>query len=332
MKTYVGIDVSKEKLDAAMLFNGKIIACGEFVNDKTGVKILLKWAKKKSKPRAELVFGCEATGIYHLTCAQTLFDAKQKFVVINPRFIKHELEAMGRKNKTDILDAEVIAIRLSREIDRLWTPPSKTVRLLQDLLLRREQLSRAIVAEGNHRDRFPNGAARKSVEAVIKALQHEFDKIERQMDEVVNSDDDIKEQVALADSVPGVGPVVSKAFIAAIGDIDNFADAEQALSCLGICPRQRISGTSLNKSWMSKQGNRTFRKLLYMGAMAAATKSKKSVYKQYYESLVSRGKSQKAAIAAVMRKIVRAMFAVVRDRAPFSNQRYAVPPWMLNPC
>jgi len=332
LKTYVGIDVSKEKLDIAMLFDGNIIARGEFVNDKSGVRTLLKWAKKKLKHGSEPVFGCEATGIYHLNCAQIIFNGKQKFVVINPRFIKHELEAMGRKNKTDKVDAEVIAIRLSREIDRLWTPPSDAVRLLQDLLLRREQLSRAIVSEMNRRDRFPNGTARKSVETIIKALQQELDEIECRMDEVVDSDDDLKEQVELADSVPGVGPVIAKAFIAAIGDIDNFADAEQALSFLGTCPRQRISGTSLNKSWMSKQGNHILRKLLYMGAMATATKSKNSVYKKYYESLVARGKSKRAAIAAVMRKIVRAMFAVVRDREPFSNQRYAIPPWRLKTC
>lgn len=329
MKTYVGIDVSKEKLDVAMLFDGNVIARGEFVNDKSGVRTILKWAKKKLKHGSEPVFGCEATGIYHLNCAQIIFNGKQKIVVINPRFIKYELEAMGRKNKTDKVDAEVIAIRLSREIDRLWTPPSDAVKLLQDLLLRREQLSRAIVSEINRRDRFPNGAARKSVETIINALQQELDEIERRMDEVVNSDNDLKEQVALADSVDGVGPVIAKAFMAVIVNTANFADADQALSFLGICPRQRISGTSLNKSWMSKRGNRIFRKLLYMGAMSAATKSKKSVYKDYYEQLVARGKSKKAAIAAVMRKMVRAMFAVVRDRVPFSDQRYAIPPWML---
>ena len=332
MKTYVGIDVSKEKLDVAMLFNGNIVASGEFVNDKSGGRAILKWAKKKLERGSELIFGCEATGIYHLNCAQIIFSAGQKFVVINPRFIKHEMEALGHKNKTDKVDAEVIAIRLSREIDRLWTPPSDAVRLLQDLLLRREQLSRAIVAEVNHRDRFPNGDARKSVEAIIEVLQQEMDKISSQMDEVVNSDNDLKEQVEFADSVDGVGPVIAKAFMAVIVNPDNFADASQVLSFLGICPRQRISGTSLNKSWMSKRGNRIFRKLLYMGAMSAATKSKKSVYKDYYEQLIARGKSHRAAIAAVMRKIVRAMFAVVRDRVPFSDQRYAMPPWKLKTC
>ena len=332
MRTYVGIDVSKEKLDAAMLFDGNVVARGEFVNDKSGVRTLLKWAKKELGHDSELIFGCEATGIYHLTCAQIIFNAGQKFVVINPRFIKHELEAMGRKNKTDKVDAEIIAIRLSRGIDRLWTPPSDAIRLLQDLLLRRQQLSRAIVAEGNHRERFPNGAARKSVEAIIKVLQQEMEKIDRRMDEVVNSDNELMEQVACADSVDGVGPLIAKAFMATTVNPANFANADQVLSFTGVCPRQRISGTSLNKSWMSKRGNRIFRELLYMGAVSAATKSKESVYRDYYERLVARGKSPRAAIAAVMRKMVRAMFAVVRDRVFFSDQRYAIPPWMLKAC
>jgi len=333
MKAFIGIDVSKEKLDVAVLSNGNIIACGEFGNTKSGTNTMRKWAKKQCGRGTEIIFGCEASGIYHSICAQTLFDAKQKVVVINPRFTKHELEAMGRKNKTDKVDAEVIAIRLSREIDPLWNPPSESIQLLRDLMLRRDQLVRSITVEKGRAERYrKDSIADDSVKRMLKFLEQELAEIERKIETLIKSDEELDTQTRIGDTVPGVGPVVARVFIAAVGDVNDFADADQVQSYLGICSQQRISGKSLNRSWMSKRGNQLLRKTLYMGAMATATRSKNSPYRQYYESLIARGKSEKAAIAAVMRKIVRALYAVLRDGVPFSIARYAVPPHELKQC
>ena len=129
-------------------------------------------------------------------------------------------------------------------------------------------------------------------------------------------------KVKVARSVPGVGRITSNAFIARVGDVGRFYGADEVVSFLGLCPRQKISGSSVNKSFLSRRGDALLRKYLYMAALAATRMD--SVYHDYYDSLVSRGVCKKKARVAVMRKLIRVLYAVLRDGVPFSNERYGV--------
>ena len=178
MKAFVGIDVSKSTLDVALLAANKIVFRGRFGNSKNGIAKLIEKVAQKLKAY-EVVFGCEATGVYHEFLAKTVYKAGYDIAVINPRFVYHEFESMGRKSSTDREDAVVIAYRLSKEQDRLWEPCSADEELLRDLIVRRDEILKTLQAEKSRLERFPVGnRVRKSVERVIKTLEKELDKMD----------------------------------------------------------------------------------------------------------------------------------------------------------
>ena len=324
MKAFIGVDVSKNTLDVAAVAANKIAFRGKFGNNIKGIANLITKAAQKLKAY-ELVFGCEATGIYHKLFAKTVYREGYDVAVINPRLVHHEFESMGRKTSTDRIDAHVIAYRLSREQDRLWEPCDADQELLRDLILRRDQILRTLKSEKSRLDRFPSGnRVRKSVERIIKMLEKELAGIEKEIKGTVESSAVLKEKTELARSVPGVGKLVAASFVAVVGDVGKFENAGQLTSFLGLCPRQKISGTSVNRSYLSRTGDGLLRRHLYMGAVA--TISKKNVYHDYFDSLVGRGKCKKQALAAVMRKMARAVYAILRDNKPFSLDRYGVNP------
>jgi len=324
MKAFIGVDVSKNTLDVAALAAKKIVFRGKFGNNKKGIADLIGKAAQKLKAY-ELVFGCEATGVYHELFAKTVYRAGYDVAVINPRLVHHEFESMGRKTSTDRIDAQVIAYRLSREQDRLWEPCDADQELLRDLIVRRDQILKTFQAEKSRLDRFPEGnRVRKSVKRIIKTLEKELAEIEKEIKGTVESSAVLKEKTELARSVPGVGKLVAASFVAVVGDVGKFDNAGQLTSFLGLCPRQKISGTSVNRSYLSRNGDGLLRRHLYMGAVS--TIARNNVYHDYFDSLVGRGKCKKQALAAVMRKIARAVYAVLRDNEPFTIENYGINP------
>ena len=324
MKAYVSADVSKDTLDVAVLVAKKIAFKRRFSNNKTGIQQLIKTVTIKFK-NYDFLFGCEATGIYHEEFAHMVYEAGYNITVINPRFIHHESEAMGIKSCTDKTDSVVIAFRLAREQDILWTPCDENTEIIRELILRRDQIKKILIAEKSRLERFRKRRhARKSVQRMIGTLKKELVKVENEIRETTQSDEKLKRKTEIAQSVIGVGKLISVSFIATDGDVNRYKNAGQVVSFLGVCPQQKISGTSVRKSYMSHRGNALLRKQLYMGAVAAI--SKQNVYRTYYEKLVSNGKCKKTALAAVMRKMVRALYAVLRDETPFSSERYGLNP------
>jgi len=324
MKAFIGVDVSKKTLDVAAVVANKIVFQAQFGNNKKGIADLIAKAARKLKAY-ELVFGCEATGVYHELFAKMVHQAGFSVAVINPRLVHYELESMGRKTSTDRIDAQVIAYRLSKEQDGLWEPVDADQKLLRDLILRRDQILRTIKAEKSRLDRFPEGnRVRKSVKRIIKTLEKELAEIEKEIESTVESSAVLKERTDIARSVPGVGKLVAASFVAVVGDIGRFENAGQLTSFLGLCPKQKISGTSVNRSYLSRSGDGLFRRHLYMGAVS--TLARNNVYHDYYDSLIGRGKCAKQALSAVMRKMARAVYAVLRDNEPFSMEKYGINP------
>ena len=321
MKCQVGVDVSKKKLAVAAMVCGVVLLLKEFDNNKAGFKKLL--AALLELGYSELVFACEATGVYHESFARAIHAAGYKIAVINPRFIKHEAEAMGIKSNTDISDAQVIAHRIAREQDRFWEPAPKIIDELNDLILRREQLKTNINREESRLERYSEkSTAWKSTKRLIRFMEKELEEIEKQIDTLKKTDKEVEQKIDLAKSLPGIGRIVSVAFIARVGDVDCFYNGGELVSFLGMCPRQKISGSSVNKSFLSRRGDAILRKYLYMAALTAIRVN--SIFGDYFDSLISRGVCPKKARVAVMRKLVLVLYAVLRDGIPFSNERYGL--------
>jgi transposase len=324
MKAYIGVDVSKDSLDVAILLDRKIIGRGKFGNEEKGILELIDFARMHGAG-SELFFACEATGVYHWDFANTVYKIGEQVSVINPRKTKNEAESMGVITSTDRKDAEVIANYASRGKCRLWVPAAESEEYLRELIVRREQIIKALNAEKSHLERFKrDNFTRKSVKNTIERLEKELKEFDKEINKTAHENEELSAKVELGKTVPGVGPMIMVSFIGKVGDVNRFANAEQLLSYLGVCPQSKTSGKSVNRSWMSRRGDALFRKHLYMGAMAASRSH--FLFKNYYDLLVSKGRCHQSALAAVMRKILRVLFAVLRDSVPFSTKKYGINP------
>ncbi len=139
---FVGIDVSKARLDVAVRPSGEIWAV---TNDEAGFATLVGKLQAVG-PKLVIV---EATGGYQAPLVAALTVASIPVAVVNPRQVRDFARATGQLAKTDVLDAEVIA-RFGEALKPEPRPmPDAETQALQAVVTRRRQLVEMITAESN---------------------------------------------------------------------------------------------------------------------------------------------------------------------------------------
>lgn len=316
----VGIDVSKEKLDVALLreqgkFRDKVIA-----NGRKGFQELAAWLIKQGVTQAHICM--EATGSYWEDLAEFLVDAGFEVSVVNPLLIKKFGESLGERSKTDRLDARVIAKFCAERAPERWQAPSKAVRGLRALVRRREALIELRTEELNRRDSASEPRVLESIDKVIAMLDEQIAQIERQIRDHIDSDPTLKDQRKLLESVPGIGPVVSAMLLSYYGGELRFDSSKQAVAFAGLDACRRESGTSVRgKPRLSKKGHSNIRGTLYMPAVVAMTRS--AWGKAFAGRLAAAGKPPMLIIGAVMRKLIAIAYGVLKSGQPFNPALHA---------
>lgn len=320
---YLGIDVSKAKLDCMLLDASSQKKKSKVVtNDDAGFKQLLEWLSKRGAANVHVVM--EPTGIYHENCAMALCDAGLPVSLVNPARIRDYAKAIGFKNKTDKMDSAVLAQFGSKEQPPVWQPPSQEARVLKALLSRRDAVSEDLQRENNRKEKAESTVTPepilRSIEDAIAFLESELAKLQKMIDDHIDGNPDLRETRRLLETIPGVGPRVS-AHVTSLFAAKKFLRAEQVSSYLGLAPVLKESGTSVHwKPQMSKAGPAHLRKLLYMPAVVA-TRFNPHI-KVMYERLIARGKPKMSAIGAAMRKLAHLCFGVVSSGKPY-DQHFA---------
>jgi transposase len=225
----------------------------------------------KDKP----LFCMEATGIYGLALAKYLFQQGYNVIVANPLKTNHFAKMEMSRNKTDKADSMSIA-RYCKHLENngqikksLFTPKSESYEALQYLNTRLEQLDKLRTQENNRLSVSLNKIAKQSVKSVLKSLEKQVITIKKEMSTIVKQDDNLQEQVNLLTSINGIGEKTAWSILAYIGDISLFSNANQISSFVGLNPQVMESGTSINKTGLSKKGNKYLRKSLYMPSVVA---------------------------------------------------------------
>lgn len=321
MRFYLGIDVSKAKLDCCLLeaASGKR-KIKSVDNSRSGVVALISWCAKHQAPGAEVQVVMEPTGCYHEAAALALHEAGFTVSLINPLHLRRFAESLGALNKTDAADAALLA-RFGRERQPLpWQPPKPAVRALQALLARHEALAGDVQREQNRLEQAALAGAPElvldSIGSNISHLEDQLRKLEQAINDHINGDPDLRSQRALLLTIPGVGARVANRFTALLA-AHRFDSAEQLAAYLGLTPVHRESGSSVRApARLSKKGPARLRALLYMPAVVA--KQHNAHVKALYERLLARGKSKMSAIGAAMRKLVHLCFGVVKSGQPYS--------------
>ncbi len=305
--TFVGIDVSKATLDVA----SRPTASGSTVaNDDAGIAVLMT-SLHQLRPTLIVL---EATGGYELPVVRALVEAALPVIVANPRHVRDFAKATGRLAKTDRIDAQVLA-RFAEQVRPALRPlPTPATQALAALLARRRQLVEMLTAE-KHRLHTAAPPVRKSLQAHIAWLEQQLATVETDTTTAIQQSPVWREHEQLLQSVPGVGPVMSRTLLADLPELGTLT-RRQVAALVGVAPLNRDSGTRRGRRtcWGGRAPVRT---ALYMAAFVA-TKCN-PVIKQFYQRLCAAGKKRKVALVACMRKLLTILNAMVKHRTPWRD-------------
>ena len=316
--TWVGIDVSKDRLDACQLGPGTRPRQRAFPNTPAGFRRLVA----RADPAAH--FCLESTGAYGRGLADHPAAAGRHVAVVNPARVKYAALMRGQGNKTDAADARLIAEYARREAPPAYAPPRPEVRRLQALTRRRDDL-RAAAAREKARLAAPglDPAERASIRRTVRFLAGEADRLQAAADAMIAGCPDLRADRELLVSVGGIGTQTASTVLAELPDRDPGRSAQAAAAYAGLAPREFRSGSTVRKrTRLSKAGNARLRKALYLPTLTAIQFN--PVLRGFFERLVAAGKPRMAAVGACMRKLLMICYGVLRTRAPFD------PAWAVN--
>lgn len=301
---YVGIDVSKDKLDMARGDAGGVVT---YANDASGVAAAVRLLAGAAPPPVVVVV--EATGGLERPLLEALLDAGLPAALVHPGRVRYFARGLGVRAKSDPIDARVLARFGRLASPRLAERRSKNGAELADLVACRRQLAATRAQQLNRRGSAASKAARGALDAVIGALDEQVESLDREIRALIDADDDFRHLDKLLRSVPGVGPTLSATLAAELRELGK-TDRRQVGALAGVAPYDRQSGRRDGRR--SVRGGRTpLRCVLYMATLAAMRFN--PVIKSFADRLKAAGKASKVVIVACMRKLLTLINAMVRD-------------------
>lgn len=301
---FIGIDVAKKELVAATFGRS---AVATIANEKTSLRAWLTTLPKGT------ALGVESTGGYHVLLA-TLAHARGLTVyVLNPKDVRHYARGIGRRGKTDRVDAHVVARYIAKEHGALhaWFPPTSAQARLASLLKRRAKL---ITAKGMVRQSLgAEPALARAAQTALAAFDRVLEAIDAELVKSVTQLPHGADGCAQLRSIPGIGLLSGVVLLTAFSRY-GFTRADAAIAYSGFDPRPCDSGEKRGRRRLSKRGPSELRRLLYNAAMAAA---KTKTWKPYYERQRAKGLATTAALVVLARKLIRVAFALFKKGAYF---------------
>jgi transposase len=303
--SFVGIDVAKATLDLASRPDGAVT---HVANDEAGIAQLVTHLGQT----APTLIVLEATGGREAPVAAALATAGLAVAIVNPRQVRDFAKATGQLAKTDALDARVLA-HFAEVVRPAPRPlPDADAQALSALLARRRQVLAMLVAE-QQRLETTVPALRPRLEAHIAWLRQERDELDAALRQQIRHSPLWREDDALLQSVPGVGPVLATTLIAELPELGHL-DRKQIAALVGVAPLSCESGT-----WRGRRiiwgGRGQVRAALWMSTLVAVQHN--PVIRAFYERLLAARKPKKLALTACMRKRLTILNALLRHRTPW---------------
>lgn len=305
---FVGIDVSKDRLDVHVRPGGEAFVVSR---DGKGLEELVG----RLAALAPRLIAVEATGGFETIVAAAVGGAGLPLAVVNPAQVRHFAQAIGKRAKTDPVDAAVIAHFAESVKPEPRAIPDEAQSLLAELVTRRRQLIEMLVAERQRQRLVTNRRVRKSLDRHIAALEKELRAIDQDIDTLMRGSPAWCEKEDLLASVPGVGRITARTMLAELPELGTL-DRRRIASLAGLAPYTRQSGRWKGKS-MIAAGRAPVRAALFMAALVASQKNQ--VLKSFYQRLLLAGKPKMVALIALARKLLTILNAILRDRRQWQN-------------
>lgn len=284
----LGIDISKKTFDVALLLD-KRVRQAAFSNTEAGFVDLRRClAKHRPLPDAPLHACMDATGNYGWDLAEMLHEQGVQVSVVNPLRIKAHGQSELARNKTDKLDAALIALFCRAHLPTAWMPPASHLRELRELMRRADGLKAIRVQEIN----------RQKSSAVVAA------------------DPVMSRHHALLLTIPGIGPVTAPTLLAELPNIAEFTPKRLA-AFAGLSRQEHSSGTTVRQSGrISRMGSERLRRALYMCALSS--KRRNPALAAFVGRMTAAGKAPKVILLAIACKLLVFAHAIVRTQKPFT--------------
>ena len=302
---WVGIDVGSTEL----VVHHRPAACQLTVpNTAAGVRQLVR-ALQKLAPEKIVA---EATGGYERRLMTACRDAALPLVIVNPRLTRRFAESLGRLEKTDAVDAADLALYAERQQPACRPLPDAATLALQDLVTRRRQLVDMRAGEQNRR-RQVSPTVRVDVTAHLRQLDRRIAQLDHHITAAITAHPAWAKQAALLQSAKGAGPVLIATLLALVPELGTLP-RRQIAKLIGVAPLARDSGKRRGRRhcW---GGRSAVRAVLYM-CMGSAIQHNPTI-RELYQRLIAKGKPEKVARIACLRKFLVRLNAMVRDGQPW---------------
>lgn len=300
MSFSIGIDVAKLML---VLFVRPTLQMVEFSNDAAGHRRLIRWLKQLGEPLHRIVM--EATGGYEKELLHALLKANLPAVRVSPHRVRAFATSIGKRAKTDAIDAQVLAHYAEKIELSVRTAQTEEELVLRELVHRREQLvlqrddERRRLSQAHHR------LTRASLERHINGLQREiatFDLLLRKHGKAMPG-------YASLLAVKGIGPVTATTLQAYLPELGHL-DRRQIAALVGVAPYNNDSGKHAGKRRIGG-GRAAVRRVLYMATWSVIRTQER--FRAKYDALRATGKAAKVALVACMRTLIISLNAMARD-------------------
>ena len=318
-KSYIplGIDISKTTFHVALLKGEKQSKYQQFDNHAEGFAQLIQWLEQQGVDR---VHGClEATSIYGHALALYLHQHGYLVSIVNPMRIKGYAKSQLVRTKSDRADAKLIA-QFCRDLKpTCWQPSEAEVMTLQAYTRRLDALEQMLTQEKNRLKITPDELS-ADIEAHIAFLKEQVNSVKKRLLQHVQAHDTLNHQHALLTTIIGVGDNTAARVLAEIGSIHHFDSARQLAAFAGVTPQEHESGTSVRgKTRLCKIGNRRLRKALYFPALNLIRRCPQ--IKPFCDRLLANGKPKMQVVGAVMHKLMRIIYGVLKSGQPFDPDK-----------
>ena len=301
LPVFIGIDVAKATLEVAVRPSGE----GWQLANAEAARLPLVTRLHALGPTLVVL---EATGGFEHAVVAALAAAAVPVVVANPRQVRDFARATGQLAKTDTIDAQTLALFAERVRPTPRPLPDEAAQALDAVLTRRRQLLEMLTAERNRLGLARAPVARR-IRTHIRWLQRELAEVDRDLGRLIEQSPVWRAQDDLLQSVPGVGPIVSRTLLGELPELGRLTH-KQIAALVGVAPLARDSGTSRGRR-LVWGGRAPVRAVLYMGALVATRWN--PVIRAFYERLRAAGKPNKVALVACMRKLLTILNAMARS-------------------
>jgi len=329
-KHFVGIDVSKEFFDAVVILDGardKSVH-NQFLNNCNGIKALCKWLKEHGSNSENTLICLEHTGMYGKLIIKYLSSSNfSLWVEMSLKIIR----SIGlQRGKNDKIDAERIAYYAMKNSNEaiIYSVPRKEIDSIKNLLSLREKLvttKASLLSNIKELKLFDKEVARlseKLQKSTIKGIDSDLKKIEKQLNDIVNNDENISHIFKLATSVTGIGKVTALFLICFTNEFTMYQSPRQLACYAGVAPFEHTSGKSIrSKPKVHFMANKKLKKQFHLCAMSAIMSDPE--LKHYYKRKVEEGKNKMLVINNVRNKLIHRICACIKNDKLYERRAVA---------